>query len=249
MLRMQPEPPQLPLLEQHLLGCRTKRTDPIPYVNVSKSLDVLDTYTAEQRAAAANYTAAVAACDSFQCLQRANELVRGRGGGAAAPAMGTQGCRALPAAHGSAPPPPPLQPRAPGQFPYPHFFILGATPAALLLLQRRQKLRACLDAPASCTHSSALVGCPLQASPSAPPRRCSGEPYMARATTAQHGGSGAAAGGLRAAVNPCPVPPRLLPPSCSHLIQHPQIQFPLKKARECLQQCAGCVAMLCTGGA
>lgn len=86
---LQPEAPPLPLLEQHLLGCRTKKTDPIPYVNVSKSLDVMDTYTAEQTAVAANYSAAVAACDSFQCLQRANELVRsGRRGGRAAAAAG-----------------------------------------------------------------------------------------------------------------------------------------------------------------
>lgn len=88
--RLLPPEQQLTPLQQQLMGCRTFKNEEIPFVDETASLKVLDTYTPEQRQTAEQFTAAVAACTNFTCLQRANKL-----------------------------------PRAPGQFRYPHFYILG----------------------------------------------------------------------------------------------------------------------------
>ncbi|KAL4443808.1 hypothetical protein ABPG75_011545 [Micractinium tetrahymenae] len=85
-----PEEPQLSLFEQQLYGCRTFKAQPVPYVDTKASLRVTETYTPEQRQAAEAFTAAVAACSNFSCLQEANQL-----------------------------------PRAPGQFRFPHFMVIG----------------------------------------------------------------------------------------------------------------------------
>ncbi|EFN58048.1 hypothetical protein CHLNCDRAFT_142285 [Chlorella variabilis] len=77
-------------LEEQLMGCRTLKTDPIPAVDKSPSLRVLETHTPQQRQQAQQYTAAVGACTDFACLRQANQL-----------------------------------PRAPGQFPFPHFLVIG----------------------------------------------------------------------------------------------------------------------------
>ncbi|EFN58047.1 hypothetical protein CHLNCDRAFT_142283 [Chlorella variabilis] len=77
-------------LEGQLMGCRTLKTDPIPAVDKSPSLRVLETYTPQQQQQAQQYTAAVGACTDFACLRQANQL-----------------------------------PRAPGQFPFPHFLVIG----------------------------------------------------------------------------------------------------------------------------
>ena len=57
------------------MGCRTFKTQPIPFVNTTASLAVLDTYTPEQRRKAEAYTAAVSNCTDFACLKQANKLV------------------------------------------------------------------------------------------------------------------------------------------------------------------------------
>ena len=62
-------------LEGQLMGCRTLKTDPIPAVDKSPSLRVLETHTPQQRQQAQQYTAAVGACTDFACLRQANQLV------------------------------------------------------------------------------------------------------------------------------------------------------------------------------
>lgn len=77
-----PAEPELTLLEQQLMGCRTFRNEEIPAVDTTASLKVLDTYTPDQRRTAEQFAAAVSACTNFTCLQKANKLVGGgRGGG------------------------------------------------------------------------------------------------------------------------------------------------------------------------
>lgn len=71
-----PEEPPLSLFEQQLYGCRTFKAQPVPYVDTAASLRVMESYTPEQRQAAEAFTAAVANCSSFSCLQEANKLVR-----------------------------------------------------------------------------------------------------------------------------------------------------------------------------
>lgn len=70
-----PPEPELTPLQQQLMGCRTFKNEEIPFVDETASLKVLDTYTPEQRQTAEQFTAAVAACTNFTCLQRANKLV------------------------------------------------------------------------------------------------------------------------------------------------------------------------------
>jgi len=72
-----PPEPELTPLQQQLMGCRTFKNEEIPFVDETASLKVLDTYTSQQRQTAERFTAAVAACSNFTCLQRANKLVRG----------------------------------------------------------------------------------------------------------------------------------------------------------------------------
>ena len=67
--------------EQQLYGCRSLKSGPIPYVNTSASLGALDTHTPEQRQQAEAFATAVAACQDFDCLRQANELVKPGGGG------------------------------------------------------------------------------------------------------------------------------------------------------------------------
>ena len=115
------------------MGCRTTRDDPIPSVDTRASLAVLNTYSPQQLQTAEEFTAAVGACQDFACLRRANELVR-----AAAWLAHGSGCRARMEAQAAwraadaaawcrslRLPRAALQPRAPGQFRFPHFFVIG----------------------------------------------------------------------------------------------------------------------------
>jgi hypothetical protein len=109
-------------LDSQLAGCRTLKTDPIPVVDTAASLRVLETHTPEQRQQAENFTAAVAACSDFACLRQANQLVRVKHGACKAGfisvlhSLPNQPRRRLLLV---------LQPRAPGQFRFPHFFVIG----------------------------------------------------------------------------------------------------------------------------
>ena len=132
-----PEAPQLSLFEQQLAGCRTFKAQPIPSVDTSASLRALDAHTPEQRQQAQAFTAAVSACANFRCLRQANKLVRRRGGGIRGQAGDIMGCSGSRAASSSweaaclctsganSSAPPHLQPRAPGQFRFPHFMVIG----------------------------------------------------------------------------------------------------------------------------
>jgi hypothetical protein len=121
-VQLQPQQQELTPFEQQLYGCRTFKSQAVPYINTSASLSVLDTHTAEQRRQAENFTAAVAACSDFACLRQANQLVRVKHGACKAGfisvlhSLPNQPRRRLLLV---------LQPRAPGQFRFPHFFVIG----------------------------------------------------------------------------------------------------------------------------
>jgi hypothetical protein len=128
-VHMQPHSKQmlaLTNLEQQLAGCRTTKSDPIPVVDKSPSLSVLDSHTPEQRRQAQEFTAAVGACTDFACLRKANQLVgQGEGQmGRRSHASWLAHCPLRQAAPRCLPSPA-LQPRAPGQFRFPHFLVLG----------------------------------------------------------------------------------------------------------------------------
>jgi hypothetical protein len=128
---------QLTPFEAQLSGCRTIKSQPLPFVDITAPLRLLDAHTPEQRQQAQAFAAAVGACSSFECLQQANQLVSEQGGARAGACGGCWSCccschlRATscvvmpacsPARSSTACL---LQPRAPGQFRYPHFFVLG----------------------------------------------------------------------------------------------------------------------------
>lgn len=73
---LQGEPP-LSVLEEQLMGCRTLKSQGIPFVDTSASLAVLDGYSEKERRVAEAYTAALADCTDFACLKKANKLVGG----------------------------------------------------------------------------------------------------------------------------------------------------------------------------
>ena len=77
---------QLTPFEAQLSGCRTIKSQPLPYVDVEAPLRLLDAHTPEQRQQAQAFAAAVGACTSFECLQQANQLVSCAVGQALAPA-------------------------------------------------------------------------------------------------------------------------------------------------------------------
>ena len=84
----QQQPAARPSLADHLAGCRTKKTDPIPLVNTSAWRATVAAWNDDERATADRFSTAVGACDSFACLQRANELVRAWPGGGACGSAG-----------------------------------------------------------------------------------------------------------------------------------------------------------------
>ncbi len=121
--------------ERQLYGCRSLKSGPIPFVDTEASLRVLDGLSDEQQQTADAYTAALATCTDFACLQRAHQLVRAHAGMAAAWVRTASGQTLLHLLLGCTWPitepvvhclhPTRLQPRAPGQFNFPHFMVIG----------------------------------------------------------------------------------------------------------------------------